>query len=85
MGSLILQSRLPPRGRAIHGSSLQFGKQLENPAGDSEKADSEYPPSTGPSNCAHDWNTDAAFVAMNWTRLPDSVRAAIITLVRALL
>ncbi|QKK08585.1 MAG: cation transporter [Planctomycetota bacterium] len=62
-----------------------IGKQLENPAGDSEKADSEHPPSTGPSNCAHDWNTDAAFVARNWTRLPDSVRAAIITLVRALL
>lgn len=76
------------RGKAGDGSrthDIQLGKQLENPAGDSEKADSEHPPSTGPSNCAHDWNTDAAFVARNWTRLPDSVRAAIITLVRALL
>ncbi len=61
---------------------IQLGKQLGNPAGDTEKADSEHPPSTGPSSCAHE-DTEVGFVCANWGRLPQSVQTGIIAMVRA--
>lgn len=60
-----------------------IGKQLENPAGDTEKTDSEHPPSTGPSSCAHDEDAELAVICANWARLPQSVRTGIIAMVRA--
>ena len=74
------------RGKAGDGSrthDIQLGKQLENPAGDTEKTDSEHPPSTGPSSCAHDEDAELAVICANWARLPQSVRTGIIAMVRA--
>jgi hypothetical protein len=70
-------------GDRTRTGDIQLGKQPGNPTGDTEKSDSEHPPSTGPSSCAHAESSEADFVAVNWDRLPNSVRAAIISLVRA--
>ena len=76
-------ARLLKAGDRTRTGDIQLGKQLGNPAGDTEKGDSGHPPSTGPSSRAQGESGQADFIAANWAQLPDSIRAAIITLVRA--
>ena len=62
---------------------IQLGKLPENPADDTKATDSRHPPSTGPSNCAHDLDGDLEFVSANWDRLSNALREAIVAIVLA--
>ncbi len=78
--SAIFMDKAGDRSRT---DDIQLGKHPENPTGAIKTVDSRHPPSTGPSSCAHDEEAEVAFVSANWGRLPDSMRAAIVAMVRA--